>query len=214
MTCYDACVATSPSPPKQRGFRQVYRAYRPVLIALVVILMFSLAGLASLAWVRYKLSLSVNQAAIIVVVLLVAAGLIIGLNTRVPASEKKARERVKQAENEFVTNLTLPALWELTHSRIDLYHQIATSQARRSFAAAQVASAAGFILLFIFAYSAAHLKSPANAITTGALGAVSAALAGYIGRTFVRSQKMLPDTCVPILINRWSSRSFSRLNVC
>jgi hypothetical protein len=31
-------------------------------------------------------------------------------------------------------------LWEVTHSRLDLYHQIATGQARRSFLAAQAAN--------------------------------------------------------------------------
>ncbi len=34
----------------------------------------------------------------------------------------------------------LPALWEVIHSRLDLYHRIATSQARRSFVAAQSAT--------------------------------------------------------------------------
>jgi hypothetical protein len=85
--------------------------------------------------------------------------------------------------------LALRALWEVTHSRLDLYHQIATSQARRSFIAAQVASGAGFVLLVAFAVLTAHAQNTASAIATGALGAASAALAGYISRTFVRSQE-------------------------
>jgi hypothetical protein len=85
--------------------------------------------------------------------------------------------------------LTLPALWEVTHSRLDLYHQIATGQARRSFLTAQVAIGAGFALLIAFAVLAAETQTTAGAITTAALGAVSAALAGYISRTFVRSQE-------------------------
>lgn len=85
--------------------------------------------------------------------------------------------------------LALAALWTVTHRRLDLYHQIATSQARRSFNTAQMAMAAGFALLIGFAVLAARARTPAAAITTGGLGAVSAAFAGYIGRTFVRSQE-------------------------
>ena len=77
----------------------------------------------------------------------------------------------------------------MTHSRLDLYHQIATGQARRSFVTAQVAIGAGFVLLIAFAVLATRTQTTAGAITTAALGAVSAALAGYISRTFVRSQE-------------------------
>jgi len=85
--------------------------------------------------------------------------------------------------------LTLPALWEVTHSRLDLYHTIATGQARRSFWTAQVAIAIGFMLLIFFAFLAVRASNTAGAITVGTLGAVSGALAGYISRTFVRSQE-------------------------
>jgi hypothetical protein len=130
-------------------------------------------------------------------------------------SEDKARNRLRQAEQQLAESLkqgsqavleaptrpeqrteqakqerlTLPALWEVTHSRLDLYHEIATGQARRSFLTAQVAIAAGFVLLIVFAVLAAGTHTTAGAITTAALGAVSAALAGYISRTFVRSQE-------------------------
>lgn len=89
--------------------------------------------------------------------------------------------------------LALAALWEVTHSQLDLYHQIATDQARRSFFTAQVATGIGFILLVVFAVLATRTHTTAGAITTGTLGAVSAALAGYIGRTFVRSQESAAD---------------------
>src|SRR6202012_436719 len=47
----------------------------------------------------------------------------------------------------------------------------------------------GFILIVFFAALATLTNNSAGAITVGALGAVSAALAGYIGRTFMRSQE-------------------------
>ncbi|MFI6140357.1 hypothetical protein ACIBCC_19480 [Streptomyces griseus] len=85
--------------------------------------------------------------------------------------------------------LGLPELWEATHARLDLYHQIATGQAKTSFRNAQVAMVAGFFLLILFAWIALWASTTAVAIVAGGLGAVSAALAGYIAKTFVRSQE-------------------------
>lgn len=85
--------------------------------------------------------------------------------------------------------LTLAALWDVTHGRLDLYHQIVTRQARRSFGSAQLAMAVGFILLVTFAILAAEAKTTAAAVSAGGLGAVGAAFAAYIGRTFIRSQE-------------------------
>jgi len=85
--------------------------------------------------------------------------------------------------------LALSVLWELTNARLDQYHRIATSQARRSFATAQSAIAVGFLLLVGFATLSFRTHSTTASITTAALGAVAAALTGYISRTFVRSQE-------------------------
>jgi hypothetical protein len=85
--------------------------------------------------------------------------------------------------------LALSVLWELTNARLDQYHQIATGQARRSFATAQSAIAVGFLLLIGFAVLSFRTHSTTASITTAALGAVAAALTGYISRTFIRSQE-------------------------
>ncbi|MFE0692875.1 hypothetical protein [Streptomyces sp. NPDC058869] len=85
--------------------------------------------------------------------------------------------------------LGLPELWEATHARLDLYHQIATGQAKTSFRNAQVAMVAGFLLLVVFAGIALWASTTAVAIVAGGLGAVSAALAGYVAKTFIRSQE-------------------------
>ncbi|MET8572691.1 hypothetical protein [Streptomyces sp. NPDC004783] len=85
--------------------------------------------------------------------------------------------------------LGLPELWEATHARLDLYHQIATGQARTSFRNAQVAMFTGFVLLILFAGIAVWASTTAVAIVAGGLGAVSAALAGYVAKTFIRSQE-------------------------
>ncbi|WP_405461574.1 hypothetical protein OG786_29225 [Streptomyces sp. NBC_00101] len=85
--------------------------------------------------------------------------------------------------------LGLSELWEATHARLDLYHQIATGQAKTSFRNAQVAMVAGFTLLVLFAGIALWASTTAVAIVAGGLGAVSAALAGYVAKTFIRSQE-------------------------
>ena len=89
--------------------------------------------------------------------------------------------------------LTLAALWDLTHKRLDLYHQIVTRQARRSFGAAQAAIIIGFILLVVLAVLAAQAKTTSAAISAGGSGAVGAAFSAYIGRTFIRSQESAAD---------------------
>ncbi|MFE5681712.1 hypothetical protein [Streptomyces sp. NPDC056512] len=85
--------------------------------------------------------------------------------------------------------LPLSELWAVTHSRLDLYHEIATGQASRSFRNAQVAMVLGFALLVVFVIVALRASTTAGAVVAGGLGAVAAALAGYVSRTFVRSQE-------------------------
>ncbi|MGD6742998.1 hypothetical protein ACOKM3_14270 [Streptomyces sp. BH106] len=87
------------------------------------------------------------------------------------------------------SRLALPELWALTHSRLDLYHEIATGQASRSFRNAQVAMVLGFVLLVAFVVVALQASTTAGAVVAGGLGAVAAGLAGYVSRTFVRSQE-------------------------
>jgi hypothetical protein len=85
--------------------------------------------------------------------------------------------------------LTLAALWDVTHKRMGYYHTIVTGQAKRSFIAAQAAMGIGFVLLVVFAVLAAEAKTTTAAISAGGLGAVSAALSGYISKTLIRSQE-------------------------
>ncbi|WP_367039632.1 hypothetical protein [Streptomyces sp. Je 1-332] len=85
--------------------------------------------------------------------------------------------------------LTLPELWTVTHRRLDLYHEIALGQAARSFRNAQVAMVLGFVLLVAFVVVALQASTTAGSVVAGGLGAVAAGLAGYVSRTFVRSQE-------------------------
>ncbi|MGW4552449.1 hypothetical protein ACWEOV_02210 [Streptomyces sp. NPDC004365] len=85
--------------------------------------------------------------------------------------------------------LTLPELWAVTHRRLDHYHGIALGQAKQSFLSAQIAMGLGFTLLVVFVIVALNASTVAGSVVAGGLGAVSAALAGYVSRTFIRSQE-------------------------
>ncbi|MFI9777354.1 hypothetical protein ACIHCV_21975 [Streptomyces sp. NPDC051956] len=86
--------------------------------------------------------------------------------------------------------LTLSKLWAVTHARLDHCHGIALGQARKSFPNAQIAMALGFVLLVDFVVIAFQASSVVGSVVAGGLGAVSAALAGDVSRTFVRSQEV------------------------
>jgi hypothetical protein len=100
-----------------------------------------------------------------------------------------ARQALHEAEERVRDSLELRALWDVTNKRLELYHRIATSQARTSFYSAQAAMTIGFASLTVFAVLTANAHTAAHSIVTGTLGAGSAAFAGYISRTFVRSQE-------------------------
>ena len=80
------------------------------------------------------------------------------------------------------------SLWAVTQKRIDYYHNIATTQARRSFISSQFATIAGFILIVVFGIISAQAPSTAGAISAGAVGVIGGGLSAYIGATFMKSQ--------------------------
>jgi hypothetical protein len=111
--------------------------------------------------------------------------------TAVEESTQQARDKLHQAEDLVASreSLDLPVLWAVTQRRLDYYHQIATGQARQSFRNAQIAMGVGFVLLLVFAFLSVNSVSIAGSVVSGSLGASSAILTGYIGRTVKRSQE-------------------------
>ncbi|MFJ8926515.1 hypothetical protein ACIRLA_08075 [Streptomyces sp. NPDC102364] len=109
-----------------------------------------------------------------------------GANDAEPADSDSPRS---SARTPSARNLGLPELWTVTHRRLDLYHEIATGQASRSFRNAQAAMILGFALLAAFVVVALNASTTTGAVVAGGLGAVAAALSGFVSRTFVRSQE-------------------------
>ncbi|MEU7911342.1 TRADD-N-associated membrane domain-containing protein [Microbispora bryophytorum] len=169
----------------------------------LIVLPIALLG-ATGVWVADLVSLGIADleglnaisGAILPIVVLVATAVLVGVyllrqqHSNVGQAER-ALQDLQQAEMNLgdEDHLALPALWKVTHKRLDYYHQIATGQARQSFRNAQVAMAVGFGLLILFAVLAIKATTPTASVVAGALGAASAAFAAYIGRTFVRSQE-------------------------
>jgi ABC-type multidrug transport system fused ATPase/permease subunit len=115
------------------------------------------------------------------------------------AWERQARLRTRSAMNTYLSIIAKngaadPAEEEgrafevLNLVQLDQYHSIATRQSKMSFYTAQLAMFFGFILLLVFAIIAFAAPTATTSIVAGALGAFSAALAGYISRTFVHAQ--------------------------
>ncbi|MEU3225504.1 hypothetical protein ABZ695_20400 [Streptomyces sp. NPDC006976] len=120
------------------------------------------------------------------------------VTAEVAKEDSEQVERVLNSRNEGEStsdgplgygSLALPELWHTTHARLGLYHDIATGQAETSFRNAQRSMWAGFALLVVFAGLAVRTSSTAGAIVAGGLGAVAAALAGFVSKTFIRSQE-------------------------
>ncbi len=87
--------------------------------------------------------------------------------------------------------LGLPELWEATHARLDLYHQIATGQARTSFRNAQTAMIAGFVLLVLFSRPNIAVWASSTAVAIVATGSAPCQphSQDYVAKTFIRSQE-------------------------
>jgi hypothetical protein len=103
--------------------------------------------------------------------------------------ESQAKLAGAEARLAEAGELDLPSLWEITHKRLDYYHEIATTQARRSFRNAQLAMSIGFLILVGAVAISYDAKSTVGTVVTGVLGGMGATLASYIGRTFIRAQE-------------------------
>ena len=96
---------------------------------------------------------------------------------------EKLRDQLRQANG---TDMSLAHQWQFTQSRIDIYHHIATKQARNSFRSSQMVIAAG-MLIIVCALGVVALRGEfASMAAAAVIATVASALAGYIGRTSLR----------------------------
>lgn len=130
-----------------------------------------------------------------VAIMAVLVALLIGYGTYrsslASAHEVESRGTLQDEENRVAEELKdtdFGTLWAVTQKRIDYYHEIATSQSRRSFVSTQIATVIGFALIVGFGLLAAQASTAIGAISTAAVGIVGAGLSAYIGSTFMKAQ--------------------------
>jgi len=100
------------------------------------------------------------------------------------------RSDVMQAEEDAIVDgeVDFVRLWRATQRRIDLYHEIATRQAKDSFRYGQGAAGVGFGVIVIAGIIALFARTSAASVAAAITGVAGGGLGAYIGATFMRSQ--------------------------
>lgn len=119
--------------------------------------------------------------------------------TFIPQAALDAENQRAEEQEKLARDITLPALLRYNRERMDLYHDIATNQARIAGRNSQTAMAIGFLTLV--AGSIVAIVSPAvtTKLITGGLAALGGIFSGYIARTFLMAQ----DKAIGQLYNYW-----------
>lgn len=107
------------------------------------------------------------------------------LDDRLTVEEIQAKEAAAATGDDA---LSLPALWALTQQRIDLYHRLATSQSSTSFRIGQITMIVGFLAVIGLGILAALAPTGTAAIAASVVAVAGAALSGFVGATFMKSQ--------------------------
>lgn len=101
--------------------------------------------------------------------------------------EREASQGVRAAISEIEDGTELPALFRLNRRQIEEFHVLTKGQASSAYVASQIAMSAGLLVLIAGSAVAIAINDPASKATAGALTAIGSLLAGYIGRTFIRT---------------------------
>lgn len=100
--------------------------------------------------------------------------------------------RLQEEERQLVLDANgkpdFASLWSLTQKRIDLYHSIATEQAEKSYKMGRRATVGGFVAVLILGGLTAFANGGTASIAASVVGVAGAAMTGYIGATFMKSQ--------------------------
>ncbi|MGW0808110.1 TRADD-N-associated membrane domain-containing protein [Nonomuraea sp. NPDC002799] len=187
----ETSAAAGPTGPQpvQRPLRQIRETAFPVIISILVMAMM----LGVYDWIKSG-DLRAARAFVGIPALFLS---VIAIALMARRRKEKAQRREAALRELHLAEIALRGsdrlelvkLWTTTQSRLNYYHELATDHAQQSFRNAQIAASTGFILLLAFAIMAVQAEELEATIVSGVLGAIAAALAGYIGRTFIRSQE-------------------------
>jgi hypothetical protein len=101
--------------------------------------------------------------------------------------EQRASQGVRAALDSLGETTELPALLRLNRRQIEEYHVLTKGQASSAYLASQVAMSAGLLVLLIGSAVALALDDAGSKAAAAGLTALGSLLAGYIGRTFIRT---------------------------
>lgn len=99
-------------------------------------------------------------------------------------------DQIQERERDLAESgepLSLAELWSVTQERIEYYHKIVTTQSEVSFRNGAITSYLGLGLLLALAVVAIFTGGDlATSVVIGVLGAIGAALSGFLGATFIK----------------------------
>lgn len=107
---------------------------------------------------------------------------VLGLSKEIETEESKVAAQAEGGQ------LELPSLWAATQTRINYYHEIATTQAEQSFRVGMWAAVAGFVAVIALGVVAAYAPNGTAAIAASVVGVAGAAMSAYVGATFMKTQ--------------------------
>lgn len=103
-------------------------------------------------------------------------------------AESRRKDEAEEARQQDEA-MVLAKLWASVNRRIDKYHDDAQNQGRQAFLAAMMSMWIGFALLIASGVAALVAPTATGVVVSGSLGAVSAAVSGYVARTFLRTHQ-------------------------
>jgi hypothetical protein len=167
------------------GWLVIFMSLAGIFIALAIVF----ATVDSLGVNPREKTIAVTAFSIIAVVLIAwgfAAPVMMRARRELRTRERAARERAKQASEELADATSLAELLKANRKQIDAYDELARAQSKEAFRNSQVAISIGMSALVVGGLVAVVVPNTTAKITTASLTAIAGALAGYIGKTFLR----------------------------
>jgi hypothetical protein len=122
-----------------------------------------------------------------------AIGLVAFLYLRDLRQGEAAKNAVDNALNQLSQDVSFANYLQYSHSELHQYHVQSRARARWSFIASLTAMFIGLGLLGIGVYYATHSSDVVGRALVAALTAIGGTLSGYIGRTFMETQRQIED---------------------
>jgi len=168
---------------------------RVIKISRAAALAALLPYLAMIGAVTFGDRLDLTSRQIALVLLLSALSVVVGFilvvmyftSARVRFDQRLKSEAAEQALDRLTGRMKLVDLLQINRKQMQAYDALARGQAASSYRVAQVAITVGLLVLIGGSIVAIAAQDDTTKVTAAALTAIGGAIAGYIGRTFLRT---------------------------